>query len=57
MKLRATLLYEPGCDSIREKCRIRKYASKNSKNCTLENVKKAASLIFGNHIKACEKWL
>lgn len=45
-----TLLYEPGWDSVKGNAELLKYAVKNPHNCTLEDVRKGAELIFGEHI-------
>lgn len=50
-----TLLYEPGWDSIRGNAELLKYAVKNPNNCTLEDVRKGAELIFGKHIESIRK--
>jgi len=50
-----TLLYEPGWDSVRGNAELLKYATKNPNNCTLEDVRKAAELIFGKHIESIRK--
>ena len=50
-----TLLYEPGWDSIRGNSELLKYAVKNPNNCTLEDVRKGAELIFGKHIESIRK--
>lgn len=47
-----TLLYDPGWDSIRGNAELLKYAIKNPNNCTLEDVRKGAELIFGKHIES-----
>lgn len=46
-----TLLYEPGWDTDRGNAELLKYAVKNPDNCTFEDVRKAADLIFGEHIE------
>lgn len=50
-----TLLYEPDWDSVRGNAELLKYATKNSNNCTIEDVKKGAELIFGKHIEGIRK--
>ena len=50
-----TLLYEPDWDSARGSAELLKYATKNSNNCTIEDVKKGAELIFGKHIESIRK--
>ena len=50
-----TLLYEPDWDSVRGNAELLKYAIKNPNNCTLEDVRKAAELIFGKHIESVRK--
>ena len=50
-----TLLYEPGCDYIRGNAELLKYAIKNPKNCTLEDVRKGVDLIFGEHVENVRK--
>ena len=46
-----TLLYEPGWDSVKGNAELLKYAIKNPNNCTLEDVREGAELIFGKHIE------
>ena len=50
-----TLLYEPGWDPVRGNAELLKYVTKNPKNCTLEDVRKGAELIFGKHIENVRK--
>lgn len=50
-----TLLYEPGWDSVRGNAELLKYVTKNPNNCTLEDVRKAAELIYGNHVENVRK--
>ena len=50
-----TLLYEPGWDSVRGNAERLKYATKNPNNYTLEDVRKGAELIFGEHIESVRK--
>ena len=50
-----TLLYEPGWDSVRGNAELLKYVTKNPNNYTLEDVRKAAELIFGKHIENIRK--
>ena len=50
-----TLLYEPGWDTDRGNAELLNYAVKNPDNCTLEDVRKAAELIFGEHIENVRK--
>ena len=50
-----TLLYEPDWDSVRGNAELLKYVTKNPNNCTLEDVKKGAELIFGKHIENIRK--
>lgn len=50
-----TLLYEPGWDSVRGNEELLKYVTKNPNNCTLEDVRKGAELIFGKHIENVRK--
>lgn len=50
-----TLLYEPDWDSVRGNAELLRYAIKNPKNCTLEDVRKGAELIFGKHIESIRK--
>lgn len=50
-----TLLYEPDWDSVRGNAELLKYATKNPNNCTLEDVRRAAELIFGEHIENIRK--
>lgn len=50
-----TLLYEPGWDSVRGNAELLKYVTKNPNNYTLEDVRKAAELIFGEHIENVRK--
>ena len=44
-----TLLYEPDFAADRGNAELLKYATKNPDNCTLEDVRKGAELIFGEH--------
>lgn len=46
-----TLLYEPDWDAVRGNAELLKYAVKNPNSCTLEDVRKAAELIYGEHIE------
>lgn len=46
-----TLIYEPGWDSVRGNTELLKYVTKNPNNCTLEDVRKGAELIYGKHIE------
>lgn len=50
-----TLLYEPDWDSVRGNAELLKYAVKNPNNCTLDDVVKAAELIFGKNIENVRK--
>lgn len=50
-----TLLYEPGWDSVKGNAELLKYVTKNPNNHTLEDVRKAAELIFGQHIESIRK--
>lgn len=50
-----TLLYEPGWDSDRGNAELLKYVIKNPNNYTLRDVRKAAELIFGQHIENIRK--
>lgn len=50
-----TLLYEPGWDAVRGNAELLKYATKNPDHCTLEDVRKAAELIYGEHIENVRK--
>ena len=50
-----TLLYESGWDSVRGNAELLKYVTKNPNNYTLEDVRKAAELIFGKHIENIRK--
>ena len=50
-----TLLYEPGWDTDRGNAELLKYATKNPDNCTLDDVRKAAELVFGEHIENVRK--
>ena len=50
-----TLLYEPDWDSVRGNEELLKYVTKNPNNCTLEDVRKGAELIFGDHIESIRK--
>ncbi|WP_124100607.1 HAD family hydrolase [Ruminococcus sp. Marseille-P6503] len=45
-----TLLYEPDWNSDRGNAELLKYATKNSHNCTVEDIRKAAELIYGKHV-------
>lgn len=47
-----TLLYEPGWNSDKGNAELLKYATKNPNNCTLEDVRKGAELIFDKHIES-----
>lgn len=46
-----TLLYEPDWDPVRGNAELLKYVVKNPNNYTLEDIRKAAELIFGEHIE------
>ncbi len=50
-----TLLYEPGFDSVRGNRELLKYVTRNPNHCTLEDVRKAAELIYGEHIENIRK--
>ena len=50
-----TLLYEPGWDTVKGNAELLKYATKNPNNCTLEDVRKGAELIFDKHIESIRK--
>lgn len=50
-----TLLYDPEWDSVRGNAELLKYVTKNPNNCTLEDVRKAAELIFGKHVESVRK--
>ena len=50
-----TLAYEPDWDSVRGNAELLKYVTKNPNNHTLEDVGKAAELIFGQHIESIRK--
>ncbi len=50
-----TLLYEPGWDAVRGNEALLKYVTKNPNNCTLEDVRKGAELIFGKHVESVRK--
>lgn len=50
-----TLLYDIGWDYVRGAEELLKYVTKNPNNCTIEDVKKGAKLIFGKHIKSVRK--
>lgn len=50
-----TLLYEPGWDAAVGNAELLKYVTKNPNNCTLEDVRKAAELIYGNHMDNVRK--
>lgn len=50
-----TLLYEPDWDSDRGDMALMKYITKNPNNCTLEDVKNGAELVFGQHIESVRK--
>lgn len=50
-----TLLYEPGWDAVRGTAELLKHATKNPDRCTLEDVRKAAALIYGEHIENIRK--
>lgn len=45
-----TLLYEPDWNSERGNKELMKYITKNPNNCTLEDIKKGAKLVFDEHI-------
>ncbi len=46
-----TLLYEPDWNTARGNAELLKYVTKNPNNYTLEDVRKGAELIFGQHIE------
>lgn len=50
-----TLLYEPGWDPVRGNAELLKYVTKNPNHYTLEDVRKGADLIFGQHIENVRK--
>lgn len=50
-----TLLYEPDWDPVRGNEALLKYAVKNPNHRTLEDVRKAAELIYGEHIENIRK--
>ena len=50
-----TLLCEPGWDTTRGNSELLKYAVKNPNNYTLEDVRRGAELIFGEHIESIRK--
>lgn len=50
-----TLLYEPDWDAVRGNAELLKYVTKNPNNCTLEDVRKGAELIFGKHFENIRK--
>ena len=50
-----TLLYEPDWNSERGDVELMKYITKNPNNCTLDDVKKGAELVFGEHIESVRK--
>ena len=50
-----TLLYEPNWDIVRGNRELLKYVTKNPQNCTLDDVRKGAELIFGKHIENIRK--
>lgn len=50
-----TLLYEPGWDTDRGNAELLKYATKNPDHCTVEDVRKAAEMIYGEHLENVRK--
>lgn len=50
-----TLLYEPDWNPVRGNEELLKHVTKNPNNCTLEDVRKNAELIFGKHIENVRK--
>lgn len=50
-----TLLYEPDWDSDNGNRELMKYAVKNPNQCTLNDIKKGAELVFGKHIENVRK--
>lgn len=50
-----TLLYEPEWDSVKGNAELLKYVTKNPNHCTLEDVRKAAEMVFGEHIENVRK--
>lgn len=46
-----TLLYEPDWDSTCGDMALMKYITKNPNNCTLEDIRNSAEVIFGTHIE------
>lgn len=50
-----TLLYEPGWDAVKGNAELLKYATKNPDHCTLEEVRRSAELIFGEHMESVRK--
>lgn len=50
-----TLLYEPDWNTNRGNAELFKYVTKNPNHCTLEDIRKGAELIFGEHIEGIRK--
>lgn len=50
-----TLLCEPDWDSDNGNMELMKYVVRNPNNCTIEDVRKVAELIFGEHIESIRK--
>lgn len=50
-----TLSYETNWDTDSGNAELLKYVTKNPNSCTLEDIRKAAELIFGKHIESVRK--
>lgn len=50
-----TLLYEPNWDSNKGNTELLKYVTKKPSNCTFEDIRKGADLIFGDHLENVRK--
>lgn len=50
-----TLLYEPGWDSNRGRMELLKYMTKKPNNYTIEDIRQAVGLIFGEHVENARK--
>ena len=50
-----TLLYEPGWDSNRGQMELLKYMTKNPNNHTIDDIRQAVELIFGDHMENVRK--
>ncbi len=50
-----TLLYEPDWDSARGNAELLKHAIENPNNCTIDDIRRGAEIIFGEHVENVRK--